>query len=103
MMLAHGMPGVWNSWFRRSQDSDSRVDAVSQLAGPRLRGVIMVRVSLPQESLSKVDFGAPAAERDIERGSADDRCGMPEVHALVRPVRPGRRPHLQSRRPACAD
>ena len=28
----------------------------------------MVRVSLPQESLSKVDFGAPAAERDIERG-----------------------------------
>ena len=68
MMLAHGMPGVWNSWFRRSQDSDSRVDAVSQLAGPRLRGVIMVRVSLPQESLSKVDFGAPAAERDIERG-----------------------------------
>jgi hypothetical protein len=27
MMLAHGMPGVWNSWFRRSQDSDSRVDA----------------------------------------------------------------------------
>ena len=28
----------------------------------------MVRVSLPQESLSKLDFGAPAAERDIERG-----------------------------------
>jgi ATPase subunit of ABC transporter with duplicated ATPase domains len=28
----------------------------------------MARVSLPQESLSKVDFGAPAAERDIERG-----------------------------------
>ena len=28
----------------------------------------MVRVSLPQGSLSKVDFGAPAAERDIERG-----------------------------------
>jgi len=27
-MLAHGMPGVRNSWFRRSQDSDSRVDAV---------------------------------------------------------------------------
>src|ERR1700751_2640454 len=28
----------------------------------------MVRVSLPQESLSKLDFGAPAAERDMERG-----------------------------------
>ena len=103
MMLAHGMPGVWNSWFRRSQDSDSRVDAVFQLVGPRLRGVIIIRVSLPQESLSKVDFGAPAAERHIERGSAADRCEMPEVHALVGPVRPGRRPHLQSRRPACAD
>jgi hypothetical protein len=28
----------------------------------------MARVNLPQGSLSKVDFGAPAAERDIERG-----------------------------------
>jgi hypothetical protein len=28
----------------------------------------MVHVSLPEGSLSKVDFGAPAAERDIERG-----------------------------------
>lgn len=31
-------------------------------------GVIMARVSLPPASLSMVDFGAPAAERDIERG-----------------------------------
>jgi len=31
-------------------------------------GVIMARVSLPAASLSMVDFGAPAAERDIERG-----------------------------------
>src|SRR2546430_15220476 len=60
---APGIPGPSGH-----RDSDSRVDAVSQLAGPRLRGVIMVRVSLPQGSLSKVDFGAPAAERDIERG-----------------------------------
>ena len=28
----------------------------------------MARISLPQGSLSTVDFGAPAAERDIERG-----------------------------------
>jgi len=27
-MLAHGMTGVRNSWFRRSQDSDSLEDAV---------------------------------------------------------------------------
>lgn len=28
----------------------------------------MAQVSLPTGSLSKIDFGAPAAERDIERG-----------------------------------
>jgi hypothetical protein len=31
----------------------------------------MARVSLPPASLSMVDFGAPAAERDIERGLAE--------------------------------
>ncbi|HXT89156.1 MAG TPA: hypothetical protein VN714_07850 [Trebonia sp.] len=28
----------------------------------------MTRISIPNASLSMVDFGAPAAERDIERG-----------------------------------
>jgi hypothetical protein len=28
----------------------------------------MARISLPATPLSKIDFGAPAAERDIERG-----------------------------------
>jgi hypothetical protein len=43
----------------------------------------MVRVSLPQESLSKVDFGAPAAERDIEQG-LDDYFVESEAYSRVK-------------------
>ena len=48
----------------------------------------MVRVSLPQESLSKVDFGAPAAERDIERG-LDEYFVESEAYSRVRQAQRG--------------
>jgi hypothetical protein len=43
----------------------------------------MVRVSLPQESLSKVNFGAPAAERDIE-GGLDEYFVESEAYSRVK-------------------
>lgn len=51
----------------------------------------MGRVSLPATSLSRIDFGAPSAERDIERGLGEyfveseayeprsTRCAQPEA------------------------
>jgi hypothetical protein len=69
-----GLPGI-----RRPSGSSGRQAVCRAVAG--------------QGGRSGVPGGMP--------GSADDRCGIPEVDALVGSMRLGRRPHLQSRRPAC--
>lgn len=43
----------------------------------------MPRISLPAASLAKIDFGAPAAERDIERG-LDEYFVESEAYERVR-------------------
>lgn len=49
---------------------DQRIRFILSARKHWLWEVIMTRVKLQAASLSKVDFGAPAAERDIERGLA---------------------------------